>query len=419
MLAATRSLVAGVALLLVAAACGDGDPSATEVTATTPAAGLPTTTHTGDPTTPITVVEEPVAELPAEIRNAVEPWDTDWSRRTIDLEELVLGIPSFDPRDLIAPLDSPGYETVQQATAWMTPAEIGLELLVGERALFYPFRILTAHEIVNDEIEGIPLAVTYCPLCNTAVTFDRRVEGRVLRFGVSGLLRKSDLVMWDDATTSLWQQISGEGIVGSLAGARLDVIPTAIVAWSDFAERHPEGEVLSRDTGFGYSYATNGYVGYSSQGRPFGGFFREEVDERYPAMERVVGVRVGDESKSYPFSEIQADRAVDDTVGGRPVAVWWAATEAVDQFDSVTPGEGLVIGTGIAFFRTVDGADLTFAPGPEEATFVDDQTGSTWTIFGEAIAGPLSGVQLQLAPHQNEFWFAWAAFNEGSPVYTG
>jgi hypothetical protein len=408
--------IAAVVIVVLIAAGSDGDTdAATTTTATTTATEPPATSTTLPPsstTTPTAV------ELPAEIEAAVRTWDTDWTDRTIDLEELKLGIPAADPRDRIAPLDFPAYESVESADEWLVDAEIGVLFEIGDAARFHPIRILTAHEVVNDEVDGTPYALTYCPLCNTAVAFDRRVEGQTLRFGVSGLLRKSDLVMWDDATTSLWQQITGEAIVGNFAGTQLDLLPTATVTWADFKAAHPDGEVLSRDTGFGFGYGSNGYVGYTSGPGPYTRFFQDEIDPRFPALSRVVGVRVGEATKAYPFEVIGEERVVNDELAGVPITVWWAATGAADQFDSQRPGEGRTIGTGVAFLATVDEQVLTFGPA-DATTFTDAETGSTWTIFGEAIDGPLAGTQLETALHQNEFWFAWAAFNQDAPVHGG
>jgi hypothetical protein len=277
---------------------------------------------------------------------------------------------------------------------------------------------MTQHEIVNDEIAGIPVAVTYCPLCNTAAIFDRRVEGTVLRFGVSGLLRNSDLVMWDSATHSLWQQITGEGIVGRFAGTQLEFLPSALVRWEDFRSEHPDGQVLSLEQGLpGYNYGRNPYEGYSSRPVPFG-FFQDDPDPRFPALERVVGIRVAESTKAYPFSVIAAERVVNDVVDGVPVVVFWGAAATADALDADQVADGQGIGTGIAFSPVVDGQTLTFTA-VDDTTFRDDQTGSLWSLLGTAVDGPLTGSELGIIIHQNEFWFAWSAFNEGAPVYDG
>ena len=176
------------------------------------------------------------------------------------------------------------------------------------RARAYPYQILVWHEIANDEFGGVPLAVTYCPLCNTAIVFDRRVAGRTLEFGVSGFLRHSDMVMYDRQTESWWQQALGEAIVGELLGARLELVPSQTVSWATFKRSFPEGTVLSRETGHpGYlaRYGRNPYTGYDSRSTPIEGFFNAEVDGRLPAMEHVAGLVHEGEAVGYPFSRLR------------------------------------------------------------------------------------------------------------------
>lgn len=354
-------------------------------------------------------------ETPEDIPRVVG-WNTDWSKRTIDLDELVPGLGASDPRDVIPPLDDPVFETVAQASEWLDDREPVALLQLDDEARAYPLRILTWHEIVNDEVSGTPVAVTYCPLCNSAVGFNRTVDGQVLRFGTSGLLRNSDLVMWDRQTESLWQQISGQGIVGKLTGVQLEFIPVSIVSWADFASGFPEGKVLSRETGFGRAYGSNPYVGYDSSSSPF--LFSGEPDERYPAMERVVSVVTAETRKAYPFSVISTERAVNDRVSGEPVLVVWGAGDTASALDGTDIADGRAIGAGLAYLRTLDGRVLTFEPLGGDL-FKDRETGSTWDLLGNATDGSLKGRRLVPAVHTNEFWFAWAAFNQGSPVYTG
>lgn len=379
-------------LALLAAACGGSGTGSTT--------GAPT------PTTGQAPEEAP----------PVEGWNTDWSKRSIDLSELIRGLGAADPRDRIPPLDDPQFETTDQAAEWLDEREPVAVLEMGGEARAYPLRILTWHEIVNDQVGETPVAVTFCPLCNSAVGFDRRVGGQTLRFGTSGLLRNSDLVMWDRQTESLWQQITGEAIVGQLTGTRLAFIPTPIVPWQEFRRRFPEGMVLSRQTGFERDYGTNPYVGYDRESQPF--LFTGELDDRYPAMERVVGVSAGGENKAYPFSVIAQERAVNDTVGGEPVLVVWGAADTASALDSADIAQGRSVGAGLAYLRTVNGRTLTFEP-LEDDTFRDQETGSVWDLLGNAVSGPLVGSTLTPAVHTNHFWFAWAAFNQGSPVYAG
>ena len=358
------------------------------------------------------VADDPKALLDPVVAQATEPWTTDWTRQAAPLDRFLLGIATVDPRDRIPPIDLPKFEPIAEAT-WIGDREPGALVQLDGEARFYPLSILTRHEIVNDRFGDVPIAVTFCPLCNTAIAFDARVNGQALRFGVSGLLRNSDLVMWDNATTSLWQQITGEAIVGELAGTQLEFLSTSIVSYADAVESFPDAVSLARDTGFEIDYGFNGYTSYSSSERPF--LFDGDVDPRFPALSRVVGVSVGDENKGYPFETISTELAVNDEVDGVPIAVLWGGDTA-DALDATVIAEGAAIGTGIAFDRTVDGQLLTFTSAGDDR-FTDDVTGSTWTLLGKAIDGPLEGSQLDTVTHRNEFWFAWAAFFPEASVY--
>ena len=353
-------------------------------------------------------------KVPSRLRDVSGAWATDFSKATIDLNELLVGIPISNPRDAIPPIDSPRFEPVAESD-WVGGREPGVLLEIDEEARFYPLAVLTRHEIVNDQFGDAPVAVTYCPLCNTAVAFDRRFEGHVLRLGVSGLLRNSDLVMWDDVSQSLWQQITGEGIVGENAGKQLTFLPTAIVSYDDFRANHPDGSVMSNDQGFGIPYGTNPYEFYSSRAAPFS-FFQGDIDDRYPSLERVVGVTVSDTSKAYPFSEIEGVRVVNDVVDGKPIVVFWGAPQTADALDSRNIEQARAVGTGVAFSADVAGRTLTFERAGEDQ-FQDVETDTTWNILGKAVSGDLAGEELTLITHSNEFWFAWQAFFPDAEVW--
>ncbi len=346
----------------------------------------------------------------------VQGWNTDWSKATIDLSELRRGLFAPDPRDVIRPIDEPKLETVAEASAWLDDREPVALAEAGGETRAYPLRILTWHEVVNDNLGGLPVAVTYCPLCNSAVGFEREVDGQVLTFGVSGLLRNSDLVMWDRQTESLWQQLTGEGIVGELAGTQLEFVPVTLVSWETFREQFPDGTVLSQDTGFGRNYGVNPYDFYDSANRPF--LYSGEVDDRYPAMERVLAVVLGETNKAYPFSLISAEGAVNDEVAGEPIVVFWGDEDTASALSERQIAEGRAVGTGAAYSRTVDGQVLTFHPAGADR-FEDDETGTTWDLLGNGVDGPLSGEKLAAVIGDTPLWFAWAAFNQGSPVYEG
>ena len=354
--------------------------------------------------------------VPIHLQSMAAIWETDFSNSIIDLEELLVGIPISDPRDAIPPIDNPRFEAVSESD-WIEDQEPGVLIEIEGDARFYPLSVMTRHEIVNDEIAGVPVAVTYCPLCNTALVFDRRFEGETLRLGVSGLLRNSDLVMWDDITQTLWQQVTGEAIVGKHAGESLTPLASAIVRWADFRDTHPDGQALSSDQGFGLVYGSNPYEFYSSRGRPYN-FYSGEIDDRFPALERVVGISVNGIDKAYPFSLINKVRVVHDNLGGQELVVFWGASDTADALDSGLIADAIGIGTGIVYNPVVDGERLTFvASGDTE--FVDNETGTTWSILGKATSGELAGEELELLPHRNEFWFAWQAFFPEAEVWTG
>jgi len=252
----------------------------------------------------------------------------------------------------------------------------------------YPLAILIWHEIVNDVVAGEPVAVTFCPLCNATIAFRRTLDdGQVLDFGTSGNLRNSDLVMYDRQTFSCRQQFTGEAIVGDLTGTALDFLLSQIIAWSDFKISHPDGKVLSRDTGAVRDYGVNPYAGYDSiNSSPF--FPVEGEDDRLLPMERVVAVEFGDVSIAYPFTLLKDVRVVNDEIEGRPIVILWQAG-TVSAFGNNGPDTG---STG-AFNREVDGQILTFVAKTDG--FEDRETGTRWNLLGLALAGPLEGVQFE------------------------
>jgi len=254
--------------------------------------------------------------------------------------------------------------------------------------------------------------VTYCPLCNSSVVFKRTLNGAVYDFGVSGLLRNSDLVMYDRQTESWWQQITGEAVVGELTGAALEFLPSSTISFADFRTAHPEGKVLSRDTGFSRSYGRNPYAGYDSNDRPF--LFSGDVDDRLDAVDRVVALEAGGEAAAYAFSRLEKHPAVNDVVGGEPVVIFYRKG-TVSALDRSAINESADVGAGVAYSRRAGGQTLTFEP--SEDGFRDVETGSGWDINGRAVSGPMAGAQLDPMIHGNHFWFAWAVFKPHTRVW--
>jgi hypothetical protein len=244
---------------------------------------------------------------------------TDFCRHLVPLSEFQSGGPG---KDGIPALDHPRFAPASSVD-WLALREPVIELAVGRDVRAYPLQILIWHEIVNDRVGGVPVAVTFCPLCNTAIAFDRRVGERTLSFGTTGNLRNSDLVMYDRQTESWWQQFGGQALVGRLAGTRLRQLPVRIVAWREFARRYPHGLVLTRNTGFSRPYGQNPYSGYDDASRP--PFFpaAHGNDRRLHPKERVVFLERGRDAAVVPFSVLQRKRLVRVTVGGHRLVVRW------------------------------------------------------------------------------------------------
>jgi hypothetical protein len=247
----------------------------------------------------------------------LEGWNTDFGKREVPLNEFRSGGP---PKDGIPALDRPRFVPVSDVD-FLRPQEPVIELVVSGQARAYPIQILIWHEIANDTVAGVPVAVTFCPLCNTALVFDRRVDGRLLDFGTTGKLRNSDLVMYDRQTESWWQQFGGRALVGEYAGTRLERIPARMVAWREFATQHPHALVLSRETGYDRSYGANPYAGYDDVDSPPIFAVPNEDDKRLPPKERVVFIERGDDAVAIPYSRLARKRVVRVVVGGERLVV--------------------------------------------------------------------------------------------------
>lgn len=271
------------------------------------------------------------------------------------------------PRDGIPALDHPRF-TPAEAAGWLRPDDRVLGLAHGGVAKAYPIRIMDWHEVVNDEIAGKAVAVTYCPLCGSGVAFDAEIDGRVRSFGVSGLLYNSDVLLYDRGTESLWSQLEMEAVSGPMKGTEMEILPLRHTTWEAWREEHPRTLVLSRNTGHRRNYDATPYHGYEKSPRLY--FPVDHRDRRFHPKTQVLGVELEGTSKAYPLSEL--DEALDgkagtviDTVGERRVEVRYDPKSGSAAVYEATEGE---------------------AAGPE-------------------IAGVTA------------FWFAWAAFHPETEVF--
>ncbi len=343
---------------------------------------------------------------------STDNWSTDFCRSIVDFGEVLVGNPV---KNGIPSVSDPEMESIAEAADWLSERSPVIAVEVDNEARAYPLAILMWHEIANDEIAGLPVAVTFCPLCNSSVTFDRRVDENALEFGVSGLLRNSDLIMFDRQTESWWQQLTGEGLVGNYAGTLLAIVPSQVVSFSSFAELFPAGLVMSRDTGYNRQYGVNPYRDYDSRpGTPF--LFRGEVDPRLSsAVDHVLAATIGDAAIAYPFDILRRETVINDEVAGTPIVVFFQGGVASALGDRVIDN-ARDIGAAGMYEATLDGMVLSFSANGDE-TFRDMETQSTWNGYGKAIAGELEGSQLRWINSFPHFWFAWAAFHPDTVVY--
>lgn len=234
-----------------------------------------------------------------------EGWSTDFSRTTIDFATVMSGGP---PKDGIPPIDDPVFLPVTEA-AGLDGQEPVMSVVIDGMARAYPLRIMIWHEIVNDTLAGRPIAVTYCPLCNAAIVFDRTVESKVTSFGTTGKLRNSDLVMYDRETESWWQQFTGEAITGARTGVTLEVIPSRLESWQSFRERFPAAQVLAPNNPGFRDYGRNPYAGYDSSSVPF--LYRGPMPDGIAPLSYVVVVRDGPQPLAVALDKLRRDGTVE------------------------------------------------------------------------------------------------------------
>lgn len=273
-------------------------------------------------------------EIPTLNSGQVERWRVEWpntkfQEHEVKLEEIVDGGP---PKDGIPAITGPGFFYAKDVAVFSSREPV-VALEVNGEARAYPVRYLMWHEIVNDKIQNIPVAITFCPLCNTAMVFDRRIGEQTRLFGVSGKLRNSNLLMYDrkdpyagdgaegpeSKAQSWWQQFTGEAIVGVKSGQRLKTLPAALMSWGAYRAAYPEGLVMAQPKNYGSRYGDNPYVGYDDRGWPL--FYKgEEPPHGVPPLARVV--QVGD--KAWPLTRLAKEGEI--TEAG--VRLTWRAGQA-------------------------------------------------------------------------------------------
>ena len=346
--------------------------------------------------------------VPSALRN---PGSDAHPAPLIDTQEIRSGGP---PPDGIAPIDNPLFQPAADVD-WLRDIEPVVVLTVsgtdGDETRAYPVQILTWHELVNDTVAGVPVTVSFCPLCNSAVAYERAIDGdTVLDFGTSGSLYKSSLVMYDRQTESLWTHFDGRAVVGHLAGEELTLIPMLTLSWGDFRTAHPDSLVLSKVTGFSRDYGANPYPGYDDAAdRPFR--YEGPIDDRLGAKERVAVARIGGASVTVEWDALATVGVHETVLAGQPIVFLHGAGTA-SALDEADVADGRDIGSAAVYEADERTAGIRPAG---DGTF-ETPDGTRWTLTGEAVSGPAAGRQLIAVEHLDTFWFAIAAFDPGTRI---
>jgi len=261
---------------------------------------------------------------------------TDGVKHSIPLNEILSGGP---PKDGIPPIDNPKFISVSEASSWLNDDEPGIAYSSGDTHRFYPYQILVWHEIVNDTVEGKRVLITYCPLCLTGIVFDPVVKGERVEFGTSGKLWKSNLVMYDRKTDSLWPQVLGEAVVGEVTGSKLKVLASDQVRFGNWKSKHPSGEILSRDTGTTRFYGSSPYGDYFSiTGLSLS--LAKPTDTRLPNDAFVFGILIDGKAKAYHTEAVKGKGEVLDTFEGQDIILRYDKDlEVVRMFKKLPSGK--------------------------------------------------------------------------------
>jgi len=336
-------------------------------------------------------------------------WKTDFNKHVIDFAE-IKSSPAW-PKDMHPAIHNPEFSAVKDAGNWLASGSPVISFIHKGKARAYPLEVLLYHEIANDEVLDLPIAVTYCPLCNTAIVFNRHVNGQILSFGVAGVLRKSNLVMYDRSTDSWWQQVTGQGIIGKMAGVILEKFPSQVISFEQFSQAYPKGRILTP-----YFWGTNryykGYDDIDSGNKPK--YCPDKIDTRLHPTERLVTLEIKGEIYAYPYSETSRLRVINDELAGTSLVIFHSPG-AVSPVDSNEIAQSREVGSTGVFDRKVDGEMLSFSY--KEGRIRDDQTGSFWDITGRCEEGRLEGKELEKIVHGDDFWFVWITFHPDSKVF--
>lgn len=344
-------------------------------------------------------------------------WKTDTTRHTVELSELTLAT----RRDVVPTLNYPAFITRNDKRFHYYEHEPVIVISGNGKARAYPLSILTLYELANDSFNGRELMITYCPMCNAAIVFNREVvtsDGKkLLNFGISGILMHNDMVMYDRETESWWEQMMGNAIAGELSGTSLEFMPSMLISVRDYFDRFPDGQILSPEgikLEKSHHHKPFYHLEHDSDKLPESFYLPEKTDPRLPPLERVLDIHIHDHTTIYPYHELAKTHVLNDSFEGEHYTIFYHG-ETVSVLDEDKLKKSRHTGSATAFRTKINGINLTFQE--EGSYFRDQQTGSLWDITGFCREGELKGKQLWLMPHSNHFAFAYLAFYPKSKIY--
>ncbi len=331
-----------------------------------------------------------------------QEWQTNKNKFSVPLHQLQ----AYLPKDGIPPIYHPDFWNKRQATNKFGKNEPMVVVVVKSIEKAYPLSVLTYHNIINDQVADVPIAVTYDPVANSIVVYDRRVEvdgkKKLLTFGNSGMLRKSNLVMWDNETESWWQQASGKAIVGQYNDKELEIVPYMIINYDDYYLAYPYGLVLTTDLDKRVEYGKNPYYKYEDiqRERPF--LYPGMPSERLPAMRKVIAITAMGQNVIYPIDIVKSYGVLNDTPNDMFIALFYGE-DVPSALDEEWIKDSKKVGTVVPFSAFYNFERLTFKKVGKH--FIDHQTESTWDITGKCIKGKYKDGQLKLLKSKHQFAF--------------
>lgn len=336
-------------------------------------------------------------------------WKTDTEKTAVPLAQfLVLQEPGAYP-----PVYYPEYVEAGKAGKVYFKNEPVIVVEYKGEAKAYPLSVLLFHEIVHDEIHGMPYVVTYDPYTNASAVYLRRMNfdntEYNLSFSSSGMIRQGALVLYDRNTESWWQQIKGEGLVGKLAGAQLEEYPCQVVSLAEFQESYPNGSILSNkiQTKKKFKYGTTPLIKFDTPLDKRPKYFEDSIDARMPAMEKLVVIHAGKDMIAIPWSRITDQQVISYQEDTLSIVVFYS-NKAVSVCDEKEIEMSAKAGSATVFNTAIEGVHLTFRK--EGDYFYDDQTNSKWTINGKCIEGKHSALSLNRLQAENPYAYAWLHF---------